>query len=139
MYRVNGHIYNDADSLVEDLITEDSFDDEDYIEESINESYGSIDIAGETFEAYDILNNLNDSLLADIRDEIIEGWVESEREDIKYALERLDPGEEYCINGARVECIGDEEPEEEVYVDPTEVNKEDDNAIRSLFDGFQKI
>lgn len=140
MWRVDGRVYRDVDLLVEDLITEDSFDDEDYIEESVNEAYGSIEIAGETFEAYDILHDMNEYLLDDVRSDFIDNWVETERDDAKYELERLDPGETVYIHGSYVECIDEEEePEEEVYVDPTEVSKEDDTAIRSLFDDFQKI
>lgn len=139
MYRVDGRVYEDVDLLVEDLITEDSFDDEDYIEESVNEAYGSIEIAGETFEAYDILHDMNEYLLDDVRNDFIDSWVENEREDAKYELNRLDPGEGCYVHGSYVECIEDDEPEEEVYVDPTEVSKEDDTAIRSLFDDFQKI
>ena len=143
IWRVNDVVYRDIDELLEQIITEDDFDDEDYVEESINEAYGSIDICGEEFMAYDILHNMNDSLLDEYRDGCAADWVERERDDAKYDLERLDPGEGAYINGYYVECEEGEEDDEdwepEVYVDPCAVSEEDDTKIRDLFKDFQQL
>lgn len=119
---------NDPDLRFEDVeeaaayIYDDDYFSDSYgdFDEWFNEVYGSIDIAGQTFMAADILHDMDDDgYLSEFR-----SWQESclrdNRDDAIYELNRMSPDESQWIGSYHVFCYEEEEEEEEWEDTPEE-------------------
>lgn len=106
-YKINGEdeIYTDIDSVIEYCIDSDYHWDDEYFEEWINDCYDYIEIRGVRFEAYDILRNMDEYLLDDLRKEYCQAENENDECNARYELENADAGDEIYIQGQIVKCF----------------------------------
>ncbi len=112
-YLVNETYYDDIDDVINACIEDDYHEDDEYFEEWLNDEYGYITIAGQTFHAYDILDSMNDYLLEEERDEFCERMNDNDREDAMYDLRHAKPGDTVYIHRSEVSCVEDEEDDDD--------------------------
>ena len=108
-YKVEDEIFDDYRDAVEYCISEDYHEDDDF-EEWINDLYGSIEINGTTYWAYDIADNAGD--LYDLRREFCESQNERDRDEANYELRNATPGDEIECQSYTIEVLADEGEEE---------------------------
>jgi len=115
-YRVieDNEIYDDIDEAIEQCIEEDWHRDDDYFESWVNDRYDYIDINGERYMAYDILDNMDYSNLDELRDDYCKDENENDRDYARYELNRGTIGVVITVHNKTIEIIEDEdEPEDE--------------------------
>jgi len=112
-YLVNETYYDDIDDVINACIEDDYHEDDECFEEWLNDEYGYITIAGQTFHAYDILDSMNDYLLEEERDEFCERMNDNDREDAMYDLRHAKPGDTVYIHRSEVSCVEDEEDDDD--------------------------
>lgn len=128
-YLVNETYYDDIDEVINACIEDDYHEDDEYFEEWLNDEYGYITIAGQTFYAYDILNSMNDYLFDEERDEFCERMNDDDREDAQYELSHAKPGTTVYIHHSEVLCLEDEEEDD----DDANYNREESlEAVRTF-------
>ena len=121
IYRVNDDVFHDIDAVLDYCIDEDYHsDDYDEFEDHVNDTYGYIDIAGERFYAYDILDKMDENTLDDLKDDYCEEENERDRDDARYGLEHVKPGD-------WVECQG-----YTIYVEEEQEQEEPDEDVIEL-------
>ena len=124
-YRVieDDKIYDDIDEAIEQCIEEDWHRDDDYFEDWVNDRYSSIEINGEWYYSYDILDHMDQGNLDDLRDEYCESENDDDWDNARYELEHGSIGETVSVHDKTIEIIEDDEYEEEpeaVYVEDIE-------------------
>ena len=129
-YKVNGEIFDDPEDAVECCISEDYHKNDDYFEEWVNDNWGSIEIAGYTYYAYDILDKAGD--LYSFLDDFCESMNEADRDDAIYELTHSDEGDEVYCQGDIIECIKDEYDDDEYDDEDYEVKFAQPNALERL-------
>lgn len=114
-YRVieNNEIYDDVDEAIEQCIEEDWHKDDDYFEEWVNDRYDYIDINGERYMPYDILDNMDQSNLDELRDEYCEYENENDWDNARYELNHGRIGEVVTVHDKTIEIIEDEDENED--------------------------
>lgn len=118
IYRVDDEVFYDIDAVLDYCISEDYHsDDYDEFEDWVNEAYGSIDIAGERFYAYNILDKMDESTFYALKDDYCEEENDRDRGDARYELEHAESGD-------RVECQG-----YTIYVEEEKGQEEPDNDV----------
>lgn len=124
-YRVieDDEIYDDVDEAIEQCIEEDWHRDDDYFEDWVNDRYDYVDINGERYMPFDILDNMDQSNLDDLRDEYCENENDNDWDNARYELEHGSVGKIVSVHNKTIEIIEDDEDEEEVeavYVEDIE-------------------
>ena len=124
-YRIveDDEIYNDVNEAIENCIEEDWHRDDDYFEDWVNTRYDYIEINGERYDPYDILDNMDQGNLDDLRDEYCETENENDWDNARYELEHSSIGRTVSVHDKTIEIIEDDEDEEEieaVYVEDIE-------------------
>lgn len=153
-YKYNNEIYYDIDQLLDDLIDYDYHDQDDYFEEWVNETYGSIEIAGDTYYAYDIIDNAGDGNMSYLHEQYNEVENDNDRDNARWELSNANPGDEVYCQDQTIYVLEDEDDEEENDYDRDESienlrriiseqnerqkveeerNKAEENDIMSLF------
>lgn len=116
-------IYDDVDEAIGVCIEEDWHNDDDYFEDWVNDRYDYVDINGERYMPFDILDNMDQSNLDDLRGEYCEYENENDWDNARYELEHGNIGKIVSIHNKTIEIIEDYEDEEEieaVYVEDIE-------------------
>lgn len=134
-YLVNETYYDDIDDVINACIEDDYHEEDECFEEWLNDEYGYITIAGQTFHAYDILDSMNDYLLEEERDEFCERMNDNDREDALYDLRHAKPGDTVYIHRSEVSCIEDEEEDD----DDENYNREESLEAVRIFVEEQKL
>ena len=130
--------YFDIDNVIDACIDEEYHTDEDdYFEEWINDRYGSIDICGDTYYAYDILSEYGHLDYA--LDEYRESQNDNDRENARYELEHATDCDEVYIQAYTVKCYddapaGDYDGDEDQFYDGSETLDDLVNNIRQFYD-----
>ena len=108
-YKVDGEIFDTIDDVLDYCIDDDYHWDDDYFKEWVNDRYGYITIYGEDFDAYDILNEMNQDILTDLKEDFCDDQNDVDRRNTEYDLQNAEAG--YCITCQRyeIEVIEDEE------------------------------
>ena len=123
-YRVDDNIFNDIESVLDYCIQDDYYADDDYFSEWVNDLYGSIEIAGDTYYAYDILDNAGDGNMAYLRDQYCENMNDNDQDDAYRALRNAEPGEEIECQNYVIHVLEDE--------DEDEVNEDKPSSIEQV-------
>ena len=104
--------FDDYEDAVDYCIDYDYHQDDDYFEEWINDCYGSVQIGGYEYSAYDVLDKMND--LSDFLDSYIESQNESDKDNAMYELRHADVGDVIDCQAYSIEVVADEEDEEDI-------------------------
>ena len=104
-------IYEDVDEAIGRCIEEDWHRDDDYFEEWVNNRYNSVEINGEWYEPYDILDNMDQSNLDDLRDEYCENENDNDWDNARYELEHYDVGDRVTVHDRTIQIIEEEDEE----------------------------
>ena len=115
--------YDDIDEAIEACIEEEWHRDDDYFEDWVNNRYDSVDINGERYMPYDILDNMDQGNLEDLRDEYCESENENDWDNARYEIEHNRVGATVIVHNKTIEILSDEEEDEEdepVYVEDIE-------------------
>jgi len=110
----NDEVFDNYEDAVDSCIDEDYHSDDDYFEEWVNDTYGSIEIGGDTFWAYDIIYQMGDESY--LRDSFCEAQNESDRDEAIWSLRRGDIGDEVECQNCTIRIIEDDEEEREPFV-----------------------
>ena len=102
-------VYEDVEEAIAACIEEDWHEDDDYFEEWVNERYNSVEINGEWYEPYDILDNMDQSNLDDLRDEYCENENDNDWENARYELEHYDVGRTVDVHNHTIRIIEEED------------------------------
>lgn len=121
--------FDDCEEAVDYCLDDDyHWDDEWTFKDYVNEAYGSIEICGRTFYAYEILEGIDDNLLDDLHRDFCNDENDRDREDALYDLRNADAGEEIECQSYTIVVVEDEE----------ELNEEDQEdcieATRRYYD-----
>ena len=108
-------IFDEIEDVLEFCIDDEYHWDDDYFEEWVNDNWGSIDINGYDYYAYDILDRAGD--LDSVREDYCENLNENDYDEARYALRRANVGDTIDIQAYEVEVIDDGEEEEEEEAD----------------------
>ena len=103
IYKVNDETFDNIDDVIEYCIEPDYHRDDDYFKEWVDEEYGSIDIGGKTYYAYDILRD-DDYNYSDVLDAYCECENDNDEGNARYALRNASDGEEVYIQAYTVKC-----------------------------------
>jgi len=110
---VDGETFEDIEAVLDYCISDDYYDDDDYFEEWVNETYGSIEIAGDTYYAYDIIDNAGDGNMNYLHERYNEDKNDNDRDETRYQLEHASDGDEiYCQNYV-IKVVDDKDYDEE--------------------------
>ena len=104
--------YDDIDELIDDCIEEDFHEDDDYFEDWVNDHYNYVVINGETYYPYDILDNMDQSNLDELRTEYCEEENDNDISEARFELENNRVGTEVYIHNKTVRIIEEEETED---------------------------
>ena len=111
-YRVNDVTFDSIEDVLDYCIVDDyHYEDNDDFEEWVNEAYGHIEINGEEYWAYDILNNADDYNYRELRNSYCENENDNDRENAENELLSAEDGDEVYLHGNVIHCY--EENEEE--------------------------
>ena len=106
----DGDVYDDYGDAIVACIDDDwHWDDDDDFENWVNDCYGDIEICGTRYYAYDILDNMGEDDLHDLRRDYCRDQNERDEDDARYCLEDADIGYTYELHGRTIEVIADEE------------------------------
>ena len=113
-YRVieDDEIYDDVDEAIRQCIEEDWHRDDDYFEDWVNDRYSSVEINGEWYNPYDILDNMDQGNLDDLRDEYCESENENDWDNARYEIEHGRIGDLITVHNHTIEILDDEDLEE---------------------------
>ena len=103
-----GEEFTDIDAVLRYCIEDDYHEDDDYFEEWLNDMEESATIGGCTFTAYEILNNCNDDMLNDFRNDFCERMNEDDEEEARRELIRANDGDVVEIQRYSVTVVDDE-------------------------------
>jgi len=106
-YQVDNEIFDNIDDAIEYCIVEDYHEDDDYFEEWVNEAYGSISINGESYWAYDILEQADDYNFRELKSNFCESQNERDIDDARYELRDAEVGTFAYLHGSKIEVIED--------------------------------
>ena len=116
-------VFYDIDDVIEHCIAEDYHEDDSYFEDWVNDHEDSVTINGETYQPYDILENLDEGNLNDLRGEFCERMNEDDESDARYELNHAEENEEVHIQNYTVKVVEDsdegKEEEQECYDEST--------------------
>lgn len=101
------YIYDTIDEVLEDCIDPDYHRDDDYFETWVNERYGSIDIYGETYWAYDILQEMSTYNLDNLRTDYCDECNDEDRDNIEDELADGEVGDRYDVHNYVIEILPD--------------------------------
>jgi len=135
----DGTTYYDVDELMDHIFDPDNYDDDDEVNEYIDSCCDAVEVGGRTFNASEILAELDFDTWLDYKHD----WQESQSENDKdyYAsdLENMEDGEYEWFNNYKVTFCADEEDEEDDDEESGTVNDVDEAYVRDLLYGFQSI
>lgn len=103
--------FNDVDTLCDYLFDQDTYDDDDDLDQWINDCYRGCEIAGVDFDAAEIVRELSYDTYCDLRNEWKDSQSENDRDYYYSELENMDPGSETWVRNWKVECFSDNEKE----------------------------
>ena len=106
-------VFDDIDEVINYCIDEDYHRDDDYFEEWVNDQYEYIEIYGERYWAYDILNSMADGELESLRDDYCEDQNDSDRENARYELRNANTGSTIYIQSYTIKVIWEEDDDED--------------------------
>ena len=108
-YLVDDKTFDNIDDTI-DWCIDDDFHRDDYqsFETWVNDTYGSLDVAGCCFNAYDILQSLAPDLLNDLIDDFCRDEDEYDRENARYELTNAEHGTTVWIQSKKVEVVDNE-------------------------------
>lgn len=97
--------YEDA---VDACIDPDYYEDDDYFEEWVNNEYGSIDIGGVRYYAFEIIDRWDDGNYHDLRYEYCRSCNEEDKSEANYELRNAGIGDTVRCQGYEIEVIEDD-------------------------------
>ena len=106
-------VFDDIDEVINHCIDEDYHKDDDYFEEWVNDRYEYIEIYGERYWAYDILNSMADGELESLNDDYCEDQNENDRDNARYELRNADTGATIYIQNYTIKVIWEEDEDED--------------------------
>ena len=112
-YRVSDEVFDTIDDVLDYCISDDYHEEDEYFEEWVNDTEGSICICGDTYYAYDILTEMNSSALDDLRNDYCSEQNDNDRDVAQWALNRADVGDTVDCQYSTIEVIEDEDEYEE--------------------------
>lgn len=104
-YCVDDKTFYDINDVIEYCIDSDYHEEDDYFEEWVNDRYGSIEIYGDSYYAYDILNNCDSYALDRLRYAYCEESNDTDIDEARYDLEHASVGDEIDIQRYTVEVL----------------------------------
>lgn len=110
-YRIKDEdvIFDTYDEAIDWCIDEDYHWDEEYdFRDWVNDLYDGIEICGNYFAAYDILDSLADGMLRDLHRDYCNDRNENDKDEADYQLERAVVGDEIECQGYVILVIEDE-------------------------------
>lgn len=108
-YKVDDKYFDEYEEAIDYCIEERWHEDDDYFKEWVNDTYGSIEINGDWYSAYDILDNMDSSNLDSLLDDFCERMNEDDKDEARYELKRADVGEEIYVHNSTIIVVDDEE------------------------------
>ena len=123
-YTTDGEAFQDIDSVLNYCIEDDYHEDDMDFEEWVNDMYGSIDICGDTYYAYDILDHASDGNITYAKERFCEERNGNDREEAEYELRHAVPGDDIEVQRYVVHVWEDQEEDDD------EVNIEAINECR---------
>ena len=116
--------FDNYEDAVDYCISDDYHWDDDWsFKDYINDSYGSIEIGGRTYYAYDIVEAFDDSMLDDLRSSWCENENENDKDEAIYDLRNAVAGDVIECQAYYIEVIEDEEEDEDINDDCIEATR----------------
>lgn len=110
----NNEIFDSIEDVLDYCIDESYHEDDDYFEEWCNNEWGSIEINGDTYWAYDILDNDNYNR-RDAMNRFCECMNDEDRDQAMYELQHASDGDEIDVQGYTVIALEDEDYGDEPF------------------------
>ena len=105
IYVVNGNEFDDVYDAIDECICDDYHRYDDDFEEWVNDEYDDLEIRGHYFAPYDILREMNEDLLDELRDDFCELKNEEDRDEARYELRDAYDGEVVYVQGNQILCV----------------------------------
>lgn len=101
-------IFDDYEEAIDYCIDEEYHREDDYFEEWVNECYGSIEICGVTYSAFEIIDTFDDGNYHDVLYNYCDSENENDRDNARYELVHAHVGDEIYVQNQTIVVIDDE-------------------------------
>lgn len=148
----NDERFDDVDDVLDRVIYEDYYDDDEAMSEWIDDVYeeGHVTIGGVTFSPSEIVKACDDTLWRELTSEYQESQVANDKDYYYSEVDRMNDGDSVCINGFDIECFEEEDEEDnnddeaksfpfDLEEEDEEPDEEEEIVIKTLMDYFQTI
>lgn len=107
-YIVDDETFEEVDDVIDFCMDADYHWDDDGFEEWVNELESPVQLFGCTYYVYDILRELDDAQLNELRTEYCEEANRTDEDEARHELYRASDGDVIWVQGYRVECVEEE-------------------------------
>lgn len=151
----NNERFDDVNDVLNHIIYEDYYDDEEAISEWIDDVYSDshVTIGGVSFSPSEIVKACDDILWSELTSQYQECQVESDQDYYYSEVDHMGDGDSVRINGFDIECFEEEDEEEDeddnddedkafpfdLEEENEETDEEEEIVIKTLMDYFQTI